>query len=184
MAPPVELEPPDPRDVRKLADFRHQADLDAIDPRVVALATRLVRPFAPDDWLGQAREIHRWVRDAIRYQHDPDRRQLMVPANETVENGWGNCVGKSILVAALLRALGMKAELMPVFSGPVMTHLMYRVKFPGSAELPDSLDGWLYGEQTIRGAELGQNPHTIARNPDTGSLPLAGGPPPAFWRQG
>lgn len=180
MHPPEHAEP-DAIDLRKLADFRHQADLDAVDPKVVEVATRIARPFAPDDWLGMAREVFHFVRDGIRYQHDPDRKQLRVDAATTLDNGWGNCVGKTILCCALLRALGMKADVMPVYTHGVMTHVMMRVAFPGVRKLPEASDGWLYGELIVRGAELGQNPHTIASNPDTGNLPLSGGPPPGFW---
>lgn len=165
----------DPRDERKLGDFQKQSQDDALDPRVIELATTLARPRKPDDWIGIAREVHRFVRDGVRYQHDPGRVQLRTPAPETLQKGWGNCQAKTILVVALLKALGFVAEVFPYWEGPILTHVIYRVRFPGSARAPEAMpDGWLYGEQTIRGSELGQNPLTLGTNPDTGALPLSG----------
>jgi transglutaminase-like putative cysteine protease len=176
MFPPPQPEDADDRELSKLADFRHQADLDAVDPQVVDLATRLARPHAADDWLGMVREIHRFVRDGIRYQHDPDRKQLRASSAETLERGWGNCVGKTILATALARALGMQAEIWPVWDGPIMSHVIYRVKFPGSRKAPHQQDGWLYGELTIRGVEPGQDPLVVGPRNETGQLELSGGP--------
>lgn len=165
----------DQRDVKKLGDFRRQSEHDATDPRVLELATRLARAHRPDDWIGIIREVHRFVRDGVRFQNDPNRRQWMVPAGETLETGWGNCVGKTILVVALLRALGLEAEVFPVWTGPAMLHVIYRVRYAGVRRTPGvAPDGWLYGEQTIKGSEPGQDPFTIGINPDTGSLPLSG----------
>lgn len=169
--------PPIPSEWAKLQHLRQQAHRDAIDPYIVQFATKLARPFRADDHLGIVRSVFRWVRDGIRYQSDPDKVQDYADATAILARGWGNCVCKTKLVVALLRALGYDADFVPVWGQDgSMPHVYMRVRFPGSAKVAGSVDGWIYGEMTIRGAELTQDPHAIAPNPETGKLPLSGGP--------
>lgn len=175
------MRPPQVQPIRseweKLQNLRAQAHRDALDPFVVQLASKLAHPFRADDYLGIVRSVFRWVRDAIRYQSDPDKIQDYADATAIVARGWGNCVCKTKVAVAMLRALGFDADFVPVWGDDgSMPHVYLRVRFPGSAKVPGSVDGWLYGEMTIRGAELTQDPKAIARNPETGRLPLSGGP--------
>jgi hypothetical protein len=50
------------------------------------------------------------------------------------------------------------------------------VRFPGSQRHKgaDPQTGWVVGELTVKGAELGQDPATIKKNPETGKFPLSG----------
>jgi len=156
---------------------------DALDPIIVEFASRLARPFAPDDYLSIVREIFRWVRDGIRYQRDPGLREDFAPAMVVLQRGWDDCDGKIKLAVALMRALGIEADVVPVWgSEGELSHVQLRVRFPGSNRVEGNQDGFLYAEITIRGAELGQSPRAIASNPETGKLPLSGGPDPAYLR--
>jgi transglutaminase-like putative cysteine protease len=172
---------PLPRDVDKLARFQRDSEHDSLDPRIIAFGSRLARAHAPDDYLGVAREIFRFVRDGIRYQPDADWVQDHSPAGTILDRGFGNCVCKTKLTVALLRAVGIEAEFVPVWeelrdgTGQWLKHVQLRLRFPGSSKIAGSVNGWIYGELTIKGAELTQNPLSIAPNPDTGKLPLSGG---------
>lgn len=173
--------PPAPDQQQKLAFMQRRADHDALDPLIVSWASRIARPFAPDDWMGIATELFHWVRDGIRYQRDPDRKEELAPARIVLARGWDDCDGKVRLFVAGVRALGLEGRFFPIWRAGQLSHVMAAVKFAGSEKLPRNQHGWLIGDLTIRGAELGQNPYTIASNPDTGKLPLSGGPPPRFW---
>jgi transglutaminase-like putative cysteine protease len=174
---------PLPGEVQKWHRFREMAFRDALDPIIIEFASRLARPFAPDDYLAIVREIFRWVRDGIRYQADPGLVQDYASAREVLERGRGNCVLKTKLAIALMRALGMEADVVPVWGkGGELPHVQMRVRFPGSNRVDGNRDGWLYGEITIRGAELTQDPKAVASNPETGKLPLSGGPDPAYLK--
>ena len=168
------------RDLVKLERFQHGARQDAIDPRVVAFASRISRHHRPDDHLAIVRELFRFVRDGIRYQPDADRVQDYSDAITVLDRGWGNCVTKTRLLVAMLRALGYDAEFVDRWKdsprGPWMNHVQVRVRFPGSNKVLGNVGGWIYGDLTIRGAELAQNPREIASDPDTGRLPWSGGP--------
>ena len=161
--------------MQKLEILKRQAKRDAVDPIVVRLASRIVRPFAPDEWWKMASEIFRWVRDAIKYQHDPDRTEEFQDAAAIIDRGWDDCDGKAKTAVAMMRALGLDAEIVPHWRNGQLAHVSIRVRFPGSERHPSSVRGWLYGETTVRGAELGDNLKRIAPNPNTGKIPLSGG---------
>ncbi len=168
---------PKPDQIRKFQTLRQMARDDAQDPAVVAQASRLVRRHRPDDWKGMANEIHRWVRDGIRFQRDPDRKEEFAPSALVLERRWDDCDGKAKLAVALLRALGMEADIEPMWSNEGnLVHVKYRVRWKGSNTHPSAgPGGWLIGETTVDTAELGQDPYTVPVNPETGSLPLSGG---------
>jgi transglutaminase-like putative cysteine protease len=167
---------PSPLARNKLASLVRMMHHDATDPVVVRLASRIVHGFAADDWIAMAREIFRWVRDAIRYQHDPDRAEEFQDSAAIIERGYDDCDGKAKLAAAMMRAVGLDAEIVPHYRSGQLAHVSIRVRWPGSERTPGNLRGWIYGETTVRGAELGDNPRRIAPNPDTGRSPLSGGP--------
>ena len=171
-------------DLEKLAFMNAGAARDAKHPEISRVARALVANIRPDDWRGMASEIHRFVRDGIRYTHDPNRRELLMSAADTLARGADDCDGKARLAVALARAAGLEAVVWPKWRGPVLAHVQWGVKWPGSerdprAQLPATGLGlparreWIVGEVTIKGAELGDDPSRIATNPDTGKLPLA-----------
>lgn len=158
----------------KLQWLRDDADRSAVDPVIVELASRIVRGTRPDDWAGMVSRIHEWVRDMIRYQHDPNRMEEFAPLRAILERARDDCDGKARLAVALAKSLGITARVWPVWRGPLLAHVQAGYKWPGSERYPGARDdGWVIGELTVRGAELGQDPRTIPRNPDTGRLPLA-----------
>lgn len=182
-------------DREKLRFMRMNIDRAATAPAIVELASNLVRPFRPDDWAAQASALHRFVRDGIRYQRDPNRREQLADPRVTLGRGYDDCDGKVAVFVALARALGMEADIWPVWEpgteetpDPVLDHVQGAVRWPASEryrpsvgvalEPVDTLDapsgrGWVISDQTIAGAELGQDPRGVARNPETGRLPLS-----------
>jgi hypothetical protein len=169
-------------DVEKWRWMDAGAHRDARIPTIVELASTLVRPYAADDWQGMATTIHRFVRDAIRYQHDPDRRERLADAAATLRRGADDCDGKARLAAALANAAGLEAMVWPVFKGPILGHVQWAAKWPGSERLPSAKAHpmrpggpreWIVGDVTIRGCELGEDPLSKPRDPTTGRLPLA-----------
>lgn len=167
---------PLPLEVMKLRTLQKGADDDATDPEIVKFASELARPHKPDDYAGIAKEIHAFVRDGIRYQRDPGLREEFESAGTVLRRGWDDCDGKSRLAVALARSLGLDADIQPVWRDGYLTHVQWRVRWPGSLRFAGNQNGWVIGELTIKGAELGQDPRTIPKNPETGKFPLSGGP--------
>lgn len=162
------------RDVAKLARMRAGARLDSHHPKVRRTAVEITKGFRPDDWPGQARALHRWVRDHIRYVHDPDGVEELAPAPVVLERGFDDCDGKVRAVVAMAKALGMDAKIKPVWVGPALGHVQWQVRWPGSTQTNGADEaGYLVGDVTVKGAELGQDPRTVPRNPETGRYPLS-----------
>ena len=171
-------------DRAKLAVMRENAHRGARKQATVQVASNIVRPFRPDDWRGQARELHRFARDGIRYQRDPDRREQLADVGASVTRGYGDCDDKATDYMALGRSVGLDVEIWPVWHGDELAHVQTATRWPGSERLPNAHDGrevqdgppgkgWLVSDPTIKGAELGVDPQFMPRNPETGRLPLS-----------
>lgn len=163
-------------DAEKLRFLDQNAEAAARDPWIVQLASALIRPYRPDDYFNQARAIARYVRDAIRYQPDPNRREQLAHPVVSLKRGYDDCDGKASAAVALMRAVGLDARIHPLWEGDELKHTQVRVRWPGSdhALAPfKAPGGWVLGEVTIAGAELGEDPHLLPKNPETGRLPLA-----------
>jgi transglutaminase-like putative cysteine protease len=174
----------------KLAFMRRNVHAAARMPSVVTLASRIVRPFRPDDWRTQVTELHRFVRDGVRYETDPDRREQLADPRASVVRGFGDCDDKASALCALGRALGLDCDIWPIWKGtnddgtPRLGHVQAAFRWPGTERMRNAHDGgevldgppgagWLIADPTVRGAEVGANPLELPRNPDTGKLPLA-----------
>lgn len=145
-------------------------------PEIVQLANMLAGHLRPDDYAGRVAQIHRFVRDGIRYQRDPNQEEQLSDPISVLQRGYDDCDGKVVTAVALLRGLGLEAEPHGLWAGDVLKHVQYRVRWPGSEDAQFALrapGGWVRGEVTIRGAELGQDPYSVPRDPETGRLPLA-----------
>jgi transglutaminase-like putative cysteine protease len=171
-------------DRAKLRFMRQNAHRAARRPNVVELASTLVRPFRPDAWRQQASELHRWVRDGVRYQRDPDKREQLADPRASIARAFGDCDDKASVSTALANALGIDADIWPVWKGDMLAHVQSAVRWPGSERLSQSRDGaevldgppgkgWIVSDPTIAGAELGVDPQTIPANPETGKKPLS-----------
>lgn len=171
-----------PDDLAKLEFLRRQAHELAQDPFIIELAARLVRPFRADDWASQTSALHRFVRDGIRYQRHPDRKQQI--ADDALWRGYGACTEKVLAFVAMCLALGIEADFWPLWKGDVMDHVQTAVRFPGferfrpsprTGDQPGAPEGlWIVSDPTIAGAELGVDARLVSVNTDTGKLPLSG----------
>ena len=77
---------------------------------VRALALSLVSGLKQKDYLGEAKRVHAYVRDHIRYVRDVDGVETLHTPEKVIEYGQGDCDDKSILAAALLGAIGHKTR--------------------------------------------------------------------------
>lgn len=89
--------------------LRPTAMIDADHPAVIAFARETVGDATDDKT--KAIRLYYAVRDGIRY--DPYRVDLSVEglsASRALENGFGWCIPKSVLLAAACRAVGIPAQ--------------------------------------------------------------------------
>ncbi len=148
---------------REKADYLDgAASLDARHPLVRETAVRLVRDLAPDAWEAMVTRIHRYVRDGIRYVHDPQKLEELADAPTVIARGFDDCDGKSRTFVALCRAVGIEARVRPVFTKwGAFVHVQAEARWKGSTRFPQAQPGgWVLAELTIRDCALGQDPQT------------------------
>jgi transglutaminase-like putative cysteine protease len=143
------------------------ASLDANLTAVRHLAGRFARAAGANQWGQLARDLHRFVRDSIRYVHDPGSEEFADSA-VILARGYEDCDGKARLFVALCRSCGIDARIRPVFKKhPIdFVHVQCEVRWPGSAlESSSTADGWMLAEIILHGCEIGQDPDTCPRGP-------------------
>lgn len=121
----------------------------------------------------KAHEIHRWVRDNIRYVRDwrettnsPGER--FADSESILKQGYEDCDGKARLFVALCRTCGVDARIRPVFKKHpelAFTHVQAEVRWPGSERLSYAMPGgWVLAELILKGCEIGMNPDDMPRD--------------------
>ena len=76
------------------------------EPAIVQQARRIVAPVPSRDWVGEVKAIQEWVRNHIRYTLDPQGVETLQTPQVTLAERQGDCDDHSILVGALLVAIG------------------------------------------------------------------------------
>lgn len=84
---------------------------------------------ASKDYACEVRVLHRFVRDSIRYVQDTTDVETVRSAQKTLEYAAGDCDDKSVLLAALLEAIGHPTRFVAVGEQPGMfTHVYVETK--------------------------------------------------------
>jgi hypothetical protein len=78
-----------------------------ISPDIRDLSVKLGKMFPAGDFK-QARRIYEFVRDEIRYIHDPLGVEEIQSPQTTIKLGSGDCDDKALLLASLLMAIGFE----------------------------------------------------------------------------
>ena len=111
-------------------------------PRIITLARMLTARLPPKDWYGEIVAVHMYVRDTIRYVQDVDGVETLATPDRTLEEMAGDCDDKSLLLAALLGAIGHPSRFVAVGeSYGSLTHVLVETKLA---------DDWLPLETTER----------------------------------
>lgn len=82
--------------------------IDSGHPAILRCAREITGEAAPDN-VEAARRLYLFVRDAIAHSWDAERSEVNGTASAVLQGGHGICYGKSHLLAALLRAVGIPA---------------------------------------------------------------------------
>lgn len=95
-----------------------------IDPaqRIRELALQIIPSSA---WVDQIRAIQQWVQSHVRYVRDPPDQELVQTPQKTLEYRAGDCDDQSVLVCALLTAIGHPCRLIAFgFNGGELSHVV------------------------------------------------------------
>lgn len=107
------------------------------------------------DWTCEAKALHQFVRDGIRYVQDPiDIERLQAP-DKTLEISAGDCDDKSILLAALLESIGHPTRFVAIgFEPNVYSHVYVETRI-GNEWIPMETTepvemGWEPDQEQVR----------------------------------
>lgn len=116
------------------------------------LALSLVAGLPPKDYVNEARRLHEYVRDRIRYVKDPDDRELVQSPTATLAIGQGDCDDKSVLLAALLKSIGHPARFkaIAVDGDPRFCHVYVETKLGNSWVACETTEPWPLGAYAPR----------------------------------
>ncbi len=163
-------------EIRKWEFLRNApaGDAQTTEIRTIAGALGLVARRSP--WPGWcfANLALALARDCVLYQLDTDRigreqidgyTDQQGPADIDLTRGVDDCDGKARLFVAVCLAGGVPAEMVPRWTGPVLSHVYAACTVQGPK---DRAPRRWYAETILRRAILGEKSDQVPREPDTG----------------
>ena len=103
---------------------------------VRTLALRIVGGVKGKDWPGEARAVHNWVRDNIRFVRDVTDVETLHDAERVLMFGQGDCDDKSILFAALMESIGHPTRFVAVGFAPDVYEHVFSETLIGTRWIP------------------------------------------------
>ncbi len=141
--------------------MRKLIDEAVADPQFVRFAIDLVRGVPAYDDLGEAHSIYKWVQASIRFTKDPVTKEKLYPPQELLKIRAGDCDDISMLMAALLVALGYPARLITLAANPSSPNDFSHVYVEG--EIPPGSGFWVPMDAARSDAEFGVAPPSYSR---------------------
>ena len=102
------------------------------------IANKIATESCSESNVCYAKAMFYFVRDNIQYVSDPEKQYVQSPS-ETLISGGGDCEDKSILLAVLLEAIGMDADV-----GLTQNHAFVRVQVPSALWRYKSDEDYVY----------------------------------------
>lgn len=97
------------------------------DVRQTAIDILFQHAIPPKDYLGEIRALFEWVKNNVRYTRDIHRVELLHTARRMLELRAGDCDDMTILLSAMLKAIGHPVRLALVGFNPrkkaLFTHI-------------------------------------------------------------
>lgn len=86
--------------------MRSMARTGKTDISIREKALQLTNGLNQKDWLSEIKNLHRYVRDNIRYIKDIRGVETVATPDITIQLGQGDCDDKAVLLASLLESIG------------------------------------------------------------------------------
>jgi hypothetical protein len=103
--------------------------------RQKAIDILLAKGVKPKDYLGEIKALFEWVQQSVRYTKDPFRVEVLHSARRLLELRAGDCDDMSILLGAMLEAIGHPVRLVLVGRNPLkpllFSHVYLEVYYQG-----------------------------------------------------
>lgn len=115
------------------------AQKGAQDPVVIETAEQICKGVSPGDYSSEILACYHWVLGNVRYRRDPNGNELVKEPRQTLRTLAGDCDDISVLLCALLEAVGNKTAL--VLAGfrnrSMPSHVFCAVKVPDGLVVVD-----------------------------------------------
>lgn len=123
------------------------AQRGSLHPLVRAKAVQLTAGQRQKDYLAEARAVHQWVRDQVRYVRDIAGVETLHTAPRILTDRAGDCDDKSICIGALLTSIGHRVRFVAVGFGPRGFSHVYPEAFIGGLWWPlEATEPWGFGK--------------------------------------
>ena len=133
---------------KSIRDQKHGAFLRGLAMKIVVDGGA-----RPKDYKAEARLLHEWVRDRIRWTRDVRGYETLQYPYRTIEFGAGDCDDKSILLATFALLVGMPAKFRAIGADPdrkkTFTHVYVMLNPNGDGRT------WVAADPTVSTAPLG-----------------------------
>jgi transglutaminase-like putative cysteine protease len=117
-------------------------------------ALALVSGLPAKDYAGEVKELHRFVRDDVRYVRDVRGVETIQTPERTLLNRQGDCDDKATLLSSMLEAVGFKTRFEAIaFQPGQFSHVFPSVLWR---------DKWVALETTLPGKQPGWRPARVA----------------------
>lgn len=110
-------------------------------------AASLVQHLMQKDYTGEARTLHAYVRDEIRYIRDINGVETIQTPEQTLQLGYGDCDDKSTLLAAMLESIGHPTRFVAIgFSPNNYEHVYVETKIGNKWVPAETTEPWPLGQ--------------------------------------
>jgi hypothetical protein len=139
-----------------IALMRQLIDQALADAEFVRLTVDIVRSVPAYDDLGEAESLYNWVKSHIRYTKDPVTKEKLYPPTELLKIRAGDCDDISMLLGAMLLALGYPARLITISANPDDPSEFSHVYVEG--EIPPGSGQWVPLDAARPNSKFGEEP--------------------------
>ncbi len=110
------------------------------------MALQVVQAFKQKDYLSEAKAIHAFVRDHVRYVRDPYKVETLHTAEQILKQRQGDCDDKTILVGAVLQTIGHPVRIVAVGFDKGFCHVYPEVNIRGKWYTVETTEPWAFGQ--------------------------------------
>jgi hypothetical protein len=136
--------------------MRRLVDSALSDAPFVRRTRDIVSGVAAYDEAGEVQAVYNWVQRNIRFTKDPLTKETLFPPQELLKIKAGDCDDISMLIGAMLLALGYPARLITIAANAQDPDEFSHVYV--EAELPPGSGNWIAADAARYGAQFGVAP--------------------------
>lgn len=141
--------------------MRRLVDQALSDSSFVRQVIDIVRAVPAYDEFGEAQAVYNWVQRNIRFTKDPLTKEKLYPPQELLKIRAGDCDDISMLLGAMLLALGYPARLVTIAANASDPNEFSHVYV--ETEIPPGSGNWIAADAARYGAQFGVAPPTYYR---------------------